>query len=407
MDKLINKAAEAPGNVAIGDFVAPAQAMRLALREGARGIGRVAPNPLVGCAIVDREHRLLALGHHRQVGYEHAEIAALNNVSDRERLRGARVYVTLEPCAHEGRTGSCAKALAKLPIASLAYAVQDPNPLVAGAGAGILRAAGIDARELAEWPDIEERQELAAEAEELAEVFLFNMRRQAPFVSLKVAATLDGQMGMATGESKWITGEPARARARLLRAGHDATLIGRATLESDDPRLDPRVPGLEGVVNAAVLLDPLGKSFLRLGNAQIAKARPAARVFAVAGPRAPAEAVRHAERAGVVVLRAPTHASGDLIGQFVMPDLLGLLWQSGLRSIFVEGGARTYAGIMRARAAQRLHVFIAPMVLGGATGLAWSRHFGAASLAEGLRLERPKFELLGADLYATGRIAEF
>lgn len=374
--------------------------MRLALREGLRGWGRVAPNPMVGCAIVDRDGRLLSLGHHARVGGAHAEVDALSKIPDATKLEGARVYVTLEPCAHEGRTGSCAKALAKLPIAEVVYAVQDPNPLVAGSGARILRDAGIAARELVDCQDIDERDELIAAAEELAEIFLHNMRVKRPFISLKVATTLDGQMAMATGESKWITGESSRARAHVLRAGHDAVLIGRRTFELDDPRLDVRAPGFEGLPNIAVLLDPSGSSFAKLPGSALVSAREASNVIVVISDVAPEQAEARAADCGVRVVRAPIARDGSFEAQ----GLLSALWDAGVHSALVEGGARTYATFAQTRDFQRLHAFVAPMIFGGRKGLAWSKDFGFGSLAEGLRLARPRAEILDGDVYITGRV---
>ncbi|MES2962809.1 MAG: bifunctional diaminohydroxyphosphoribosylaminopyrimidine deaminase/5-amino-6-(5-phosphoribosylamino)uracil reductase RibD [Bdellovibrionota bacterium] len=141
----------------VGQLLTPSQAMRLAIRQGTKGVGYVSPNPLVGCTIVDREHRLLAVGHHAMVGGDHAEVAALKKLKSPEDLGGCHVYVSLEPCAHQGRTPSCAMTLALLKPASITYAVEDPNPLVAGRGAAILREAGIRVDLLANRTDIADR----------------------------------------------------------------------------------------------------------------------------------------------------------------------------------------------------------------------------------------------------------
>lgn len=391
--------------VVIGDRVSPAQAMRLAIYEGARGWGRVAPNPLVGCAIVSKSGVLLALGHHRRVGHEHAEIDALQTVSNRSALEGATFYVTLEPCAHQGRVGSCAKALAQLPIAKVVYGVQDPDPRVAGKGASILREAGIAAFELADSKEFtrpEEAAELVLGCEELAEIFLHNQRAQKPFVALKVAATLDGQMAMATGESKWITGAEARTQSHRLRAGHDAVLIGRRTFELDDPRLDVRAPGYDELTPGfAVILDPLGKSIDRLKCSALLAARPAERIIYVTSVGAKDEALAPARDHGAQVLRVRT----GLDGAFDARALLATLWDAGVRSILVEGGARAYATFAQPREFQRLHAFIAPTILGGRNGLAWAKDFGSSSLADGMRLMNPRGEMLGADFYMTGTVS--
>ena len=138
----------------IGDQLTLEQAMRLAISEAKKGTGFVSPNPLVGCVIVDSNNRLISVGYHALYGHHHAEVDALKKITDPKLLEGATVYVTLEPCAHEGKTPSCAKALAKLPIKKVVYGLHDPFPLVSGKGAAIVREAGIEAVELKDVPDL-------------------------------------------------------------------------------------------------------------------------------------------------------------------------------------------------------------------------------------------------------------
>ncbi|MES2857221.1 MAG: bifunctional diaminohydroxyphosphoribosylaminopyrimidine deaminase/5-amino-6-(5-phosphoribosylamino)uracil reductase RibD, partial [Bdellovibrionota bacterium] len=193
-----------------GQVVTPSRAMRLALEEARLGWGFVSPNPLVGCAIVDKDHRLLGVGFHERVGADHAEISALKAVGDNSKINGAHIYVTLEPCAHQGRTGSCAQALAPLKPASVTYAVEDPNPLVAGKGAAVLLEAGVRCEHISQRADIPDRRELELLAEKLAEVFLHNHRTKEPFIGLKVATSTDGMMASSSGEPRWLTGAESR-----------------------------------------------------------------------------------------------------------------------------------------------------------------------------------------------------
>ncbi len=371
--------------------------MRLAIAEARKGFGFVAPNPPVGCTILDREGRLLAVGYHRQVGQDHAETDALKKVSDPKALEGARFFVTLEPCAHEGRTPSCAKTLAKLPIASVVYGLLDPNPLVAGQGARILGKAGVEAVEIKDLSSIPgaSLRELLEELEELAEIFLHNMRAREPFVALKAAASLDGMIAMDTGESKWITGEEARRFSHELRARYDAVVIGRNTYAADNPALDARLPRFAGRTNKVVLLDPAGKSLTSLANSNLLKARPPAGIFV-----AVAEGVGLENPAGVGILEVPVDADGALS----VNGLLEALWNRKVTSLFVEGGARTFAAFLNARRAHRLHLFTAPVLLGGRHGLGWTRHSGAAEMSGRLPLKRVRRLALGDDLYTTGRI---
>jgi diaminohydroxyphosphoribosylaminopyrimidine deaminase/5-amino-6-(5-phosphoribosylamino)uracil reductase len=189
-------------------FLTPNEAMKLAIEEAARGAGFVAPNPLVGCVILSRDGALIGRGHHERIGEGHAEVRALESVADVSQLNAAQVFVTLEPCAHQGRTPSCAEALAKLPIASVTYGLEDPNPLVAGKGAEILRAAG---------KTVQIFGGLKTELEEACEIFLMNMREKRAFVALKAAASLDGKIALPDGSSQWITGEESRAHVQSLR----------------------------------------------------------------------------------------------------------------------------------------------------------------------------------------------
>ncbi len=381
----------------IGQFLTPAQAMRLAIGEGSSGLGFVAPNPLVGCAIVDAEHRLLALGAHRKVGEAHAEIDALKRLSRPEQIANGHMYVTLEPCAHQGRTPSCALTLAPLKPASVTYAVEDPNPLVSGKGAEILRQAGVRAMKLSERDDIPEteRLELIDQAEDLAEIFLHNHRVGEPFVAVKVASSLDGIMAYHSGESKWITGPEARVHGHLLRARYDATVIGRGTFAADDPALNVRHPQYPGFRNQVVLLDPKGQTLNRLAASNLLRTHAPEDVIVVTANGVSSECVP-----GVRVIQLPVSIGHE----FEIPELLRLLKSEGLTSLMIEGGSRTYGAFFRAQRVRRIHAFLAPLLLGGRHGLSWSAHFGGESMAERLELERVSTSIFGKDLYFEARV---
>lgn len=380
-----------------GELISPTQAMHMAIETGWAGVGFVAPNPLVGCVIVDRDHRLLAVGSHRQVGGDHAEVDALKQIEDRGKLVGSHVYVTLEPCAHQGRTPSCAKTLAPLRIGSLTYAVEDPNPLVSGKGAGILRASGTETLALMERNDIplRERQELVAAAEELAEVFLHNMRAREPFVAVKVATSLDGKMAMTSGESKWITGDRSRQHGHLLRARYDAVAIGRKTFVADNPYLNVRHSDFPAFRNRAIVLDPKGKTLEAMERSNILQVRAPEDVLVFVGAGEP---IRNP--CGVRVLEAPRQAESSF---FVVSELLKALKAEGLTSVLVEGGARTFASFFAAGKVQRLHLFQAPFLLGGKNGLSWTQHMGGETISDRIELLHVRRAEFGSDLYWTGR----
>ena len=393
MDEKVKSALEGR----IGQKITPAEAMRLAIQAGAYGTGQVSPNPLVGCTIVDSEHRLLAVGFHARVGGDHAEIHALKQLPDPSHLTGAHVYVTLEPCAHQGRTPSCARTLAPLKPAAVTYAVKDPNPLVSGKGAAILREAGVETLALSEREDIpvEEREKLIVEAEELAEIFLHNQRAREPFVAIKIASSLDGQMALANGESQWITGESARLHSHAIRARYDAVLIGAGTFIADNPSLNVRHPEFNGLrANKAIVLDPRGRFIGAMADANLFKVRPKENVFVVTSP----EVKTPKEFAG-------THLVCPLIAdhEFDLPDLLKALRAHDVHSVMIEGGAATIGAFLKAGKVQRLHAYVAPILIGARNGMAWTRHFEIPELARAVRLHHVRHEKVGEDLYWTGR----
>lgn len=362
------------------DKLTPKQAMICAIEEGRRGAGFVSPNPLVGCVIVDKHGRLLAKGFHERLGQNHAEANALKNVADPARLDGAHVYVTLEPCAHEGRTPSCAKTLAKTPIASVTYGVEDPNPLVSGQGAAILKAAG---KKVDVFPD------LRVELEELAEIFLMNMRHKRPFVAAKMATSLDGKIALSEGTSQWITGEKSREHVQYLRGCYDAVLTGVGTFLRDNPRLNSRDVRFADKRQRVVLLDPNGRSFPYLQNSELFKVRGPEDVILVTGP------LGHRPPVGKQV---EISVEG---GAFNLPDLLSALRAEGLHSLFVEAGPQTIGQFLKGSLVDRLFLFLAPKIIG--EGMTWPTGFALNSLDQAFYLENLRSEMKGEDLFLTGR----
>ena len=216
--------------------------MTAALGLAARGLGRVWPNPTVGCVVV-RDGRVVGRGWTQPGGRPHAESEALRRAGDG--ARGATAYVTLEPCAHQGETPPCAEALVAAGIRRAVAAIEDPDPRVSGRGIETLRTAGIEA----------ECGALADAAARLNAGYLWRLTRGRPLVTLKVATTLDGRTATGKGESRWITGEQARARAHRLRAEHDAVMIGAGTAQADDPALTCRLPGLADASPVRIIAD--------------------------------------------------------------------------------------------------------------------------------------------------------
>lgn len=393
--------------------------MKWALIIARNGAGFVAPNPMVGCVIVDRDHKFVAGGWHAKVGGTHAEVDALDRFSlvrgKPENLAGCHIYVTLEPCAHEGRTGSCAKMLAPLKPASVTYAIQDPNPRVSGQGAKILIDAGVPTVCLAEaraWPAYPDKPiqagvqiELVEEAEDLNEIFLWAIRNQGigslPFVTVKVASSLDGRVAMHSGESQWITCEQAREKGHRLRLEHDAVIVGRKTVENDNPSMNVRLEEFAGHVNSVVIVDPKAKLMDRLKDFNIAKVRPADRIYVcVQKGLADPETVARGLALGYNVFEAEGRKSGVID----LREMLKKLRELGVNSVYVEGGAGTVGPFIDHDVVHRLHVFVATSVLGGKYATGWSDLCGVKELKDGWKLKRQRVKLIGADIHITGRI---
>jgi diaminohydroxyphosphoribosylaminopyrimidine deaminase/5-amino-6-(5-phosphoribosylamino)uracil reductase len=354
--------------------------MRAALTLACRGLGRVAPNPAVGCILV-KDGRVVGRGWTQPGGRPHAETEALDRAGDQ--ARGATAYVSLEPCSHHGETPPCAEALIAAGVARCVVALGDPDERVAGRGLARLREAGIDVAEGL----------LADAAAEVNAGFLMRTREGRPLVTLKLATTLDGRIATKVGESRWITGEVARAHVHLLRAGHDAVMVGGGTALADDPRLDVRLPGLEDRAPLRIVLD----GGLRLPATHDLVARAGSQptlVFTRSGH--PRSARQTLEKAGVELVEVETDEDGVLSASAV----LQALGRRGLTCLLVEGGGSLAASLFRADLVDRLVWFHSPGVIGG-DGVAAVGGFGLERLADVSRFQRRSAQPAGADLVET------
>jgi diaminohydroxyphosphoribosylaminopyrimidine deaminase/5-amino-6-(5-phosphoribosylamino)uracil reductase len=319
--------------------------MRRALALAARARGLTSPNPMVG-AVVVRDGAVVGEGYHHAAGQPHAEVEALAAAGGA--ARDATLYVTLEPCVHHGRTPPCVPAVIAAGVRRVVVATTDTNPVVAGRGIAALRAAGIEVI----------GRVLDAEATALNRVFLTAMREGRPHVTLKAAATLDGKIADVHGGSKWITGDAARAAAHRLRSGADAIVVGIGTVLADDPSLTVRLEPPWPREPLRVVLDSTART--PPGARLVTGATPARAVIAV-GAAAPATRVRALERAGAVVLHA---AGAD--GRVSVTGLLAALAAREVRGVLVEGGAEVAAAFLEADVVDRVALFVAPLLLGGA-----------------------------------------
>jgi diaminohydroxyphosphoribosylaminopyrimidine deaminase/5-amino-6-(5-phosphoribosylamino)uracil reductase len=351
--------------------------MAHALRLAARGLGNVWPNPAVGCVVV-RDGIVVGRGWTQPGGRPHAEARALQQAGSR--AQGATVYVTLEPCAHYGQTPPCASALIKARVARVVTALTDPDPRVSGKGHAMLRSAGIAVTEGI----------LTPEATHLNAGFLKRVTRGLPFLTLKLAASLDGRTATASGESRWITGPEARRRVHALRMSHDAVMVGSGTALADDPDLTVRDMGAERQPVRIVLDRTLKHSpASRLGRT--AKEIP---VWLLHGPTAPA--ARHAawQATGATLIETPEAA-----GQLDLTAALQALAQRGLTRILSEGGSTLAAALLKARLIDNLALFTAGVTL-GAEGTPTLGPLGLATLADAPRLRLKQTQTIGPDSFS-------
>lgn len=381
--------------IKIGQKLDSDQAMRLAIAEAYKGATRVSPNPLVGCVVLDSNGGFLSKGHHEFYGGPHAEVNALKGLS-LEQLQSAHIFVTLEPCAHEGKTPSCAKAIAKLPVSKVTFGLVDPNPLVAGQGAQIIKDAGIQA-ELFTSQDAS----LLEELENVCEAFLWNFRHKRPFVAVKVATSLDGQIGLKNGESKWITGPESREYVHYLRACYDAVLVGKGTIQADDPSLNVRHPSIEKQ-NQVVVLDTDGELLSKFSSLQITKVHASERIFWCVAEQARARV--ESMLANLELRPQVVFIKTTLLGGLDLDDLLLKLYQFGLRSLFIEGGAQTASQFVAEDKVNRVYIFQAPILIGAGGGLSWTKSVQIPSMQERIRLRSVKTSTFGPDLMWSGRL---
>ena len=358
--------------------------MRAALALARRGLGNTWPNPSVGCVIVN-EGCVVGRGWTQPGGRPHAETEALARAG--AAARGATAYVTLEPCSHHGKTPPCADALIGAGIAQVVGATEDPFPRVAGSGFAKLRAAGI----------VVETGLCADEAAEINAGFFCRVKHGRPLVTLKLATSLDGRIATASGESRWITGPAAREHAHLLRATHDAVLVGTGTALADDPQLTCRLPGLEHRSPVRIVIDQNLRlpATLRLFT-EVDQAPTWVATFATSDAKRQAALVA----AGVKIIPVEPGAEGiDLAG------LLRKLGDEGVTRLLVEGGGRLAASLLRANLVDGLVWMRAPLVIGN-DGVPAIAALDLAVLTGAPRFTLASSEVAGGDVIETYRRAE-
>ena len=352
--------------------------MALALHEARRADYRTSPNPSVGCVVV-RDGTVVASGYHERAGEPHAEVIALRNAGSA--ASGSTLYITLEPCTHQGRTPPCVDAVIAAAPARVVCAMEDPNPGERGRGLRRLREAGIEVT-------LGVRK---TEAERLNEFYVHHARTARPFVTAKIAASLDGRVATAGGDSRWITSEESRQLAHRLRHEHDAVMVGAGTVIADDPRLDARFDGARRPLR--VVLD----STMRVPLDATLFLNDPESVLVATTHRAAPDRVRQLRDIGVTVQEFPESSNGvDL------EAVLSALGERPLLSVLIEGGPSLLGSAFDAAAVQRVVAMLSPRVLGGEQAPAAVGGLGAPRLNEVPLLADVQVERCGPDIVVSG-----
>lgn len=356
-----------------------AEYMRLALQLAEIAKGQTSPNPMVGAVIVNRGE-VVGFGAHLKAGEAHAEVHALSMAKGK--AKGATLYVTLEPCSHHGRTPPCTEAIIEAGIKRVVIGVSDPNPQVKGRGIERLRQAGIQV-------DVGLLQE---EARCLNQFFNHYIVHKRPFVTLKMATTLDGKIATRTGESQWITGEKARADGHRLRDEHDAILVGVNTVLKDNPRLTARIDGVPGRHPLRVILDSQLRTPL---DAHVADTSEAS-TWIFTTTEAPLERREALEAKGIKVIPVSPGPRVDV------EKTLTYLGQEGIASLLVEGGGKVNASFLEKRLVNRVVAYLAPKLIGGHQAPGAFDGEGIDRLSQSLQLSNMSVESLGDDIKVIG-----
>ncbi len=352
--------------------------MRLALQMAEQTLGQTGTNPAVGCVAV-KDGRIVGLGAHLRMGGAHAEIHALDMAG--AEAEGCTVYVTLEPCCHQGRTPPCCDRLIRDRVRRVVIAAMDPNPLVSGKGAARLRDSGIQV----------ETGLLGDEAARLNEMYSKYIVERRPFVSLKTASTLDGKIASKTGDSRWITGESARACVHELRRRHQAVMVGVGTVICDDPLLTARLP-VPAVQPLRIVVD----SRLRTPeSAQVIRDRGTGTVI-LTTEQAPSDRRRLFEQLGVEAIACGRGPQVDL------PLAVELLGRRGIGSILLEGGGRLNGSMLSCRLIDKAYLFYSAKWIGGAEAPGMLQFPGFERMEQAIVLERTKVDMFEQDFCVTG-----
>ncbi|MCM3566935.1 bifunctional diaminohydroxyphosphoribosylaminopyrimidine deaminase/5-amino-6-(5-phosphoribosylamino)uracil reductase RibD [Neobacillus mesonae] len=347
--------------------------MNFALNLAKGTAGQTTPNPVVGAVLV-KDNQIIGMGAHLKAGEPHAEVHAIRMAG--EKAKDSTLYVTLEPCSHYGKTPPCSDLVIKTGIKKVFVATTDPNPRVAGTGIDRMKKAGIEV----------ETGLLEQEARELNKIFFYNIKTGLPYVTLKTAVSLDGRTATVTGESKWITGEEARADVHQFRHQHDGILVGVNTVIQDNPSLTTRLPS-GGKNPIRIILDT------RLRTPKEAKVITdgMAPTWIVTGSEVDLAKEKEFQEAGIEMIKMADSSIS-------IKAMLKILGERGITSLFVEGGAEVHGSFLKERAFQQMITYIAPKLIGGKLAPASFGGPGIEKMADAVDLNLKQVELIGDDI---------
>ena len=355
--------------------------MWMALDLARQGRGRTSPNPMVGAVVVSGSE-VVGSGYHQFAGGPHAEIIALEKAG--EKAKGATLYVNLEPCNHHGRTGPCSEAIIKAGISRVVLAMQDPNPLVSGSGITRLAEAGLKIKEGV----------LEDKARQLNEAFIKFMETGMPYVSVKVAMSLDGKIGTPTGDSHWITGEKARQFVHRLRDHSDVIMVGIETVLKDNPRLTARLEGGGGKDPVRVIVDSSARIPL---EARVIESSSSSKTILAVTEQASAEKCRSLKARGVEILTMPSKE-----GRVDVKELMKKLGERQLVNVLVEGGGTLNYSLIEQSLVDKLFIFIAPLIIGGRDSPTAFSGVGVSTLSKAWSVEDVELKQFVQDLLVIG-----
>ena len=356
--------------------------MRMALALAKKGQGDTSPNPMVGAVIV-KDGNVIGSGYHQSFGEAHAEVNAIEDGG--LQVKGATLYVNLEPCHHTGKTPPCSLKILEAGIERVVIAMEDPNT-IAGGGAVFLKAHGVDVLTGV----------CQAGAKKLNEAFIKYVSKKQPFVHLKCAATLDGRIATRTGDSKWVTGDKARKFVHQLRHAVDAILVGIGTINADDPSLTTRLESDSGLDPVRIVLD----THLSVSpDARILQLDSNSDTILVTGKTVAEAKKKRVLKAGVRILEQPVKK-----GQIDLKSLMIELGSMGITSLLIEGGSRVIASAIRSGVIDKAHFFYAPKILGGDDGIPICQGPGPEQMKDSIRVKDIRVQRFDDDVMIEGYI---